>query len=137
MTETEKQIAEAEKDVAEKGPDSQTEKDRIDESVGEQEHLDGNKDSQSAKDRVEESEDAKKADEERNEKKDNSGLESKFDALISRMDKLIASFEKRAEEKDDKMARAAEKYGFASSESGEGTRKEFTTKDVERLLNNK
>ena len=65
MTKDEEQIAEAKKDVAEDGKDSQTEKDRIDENVGEQEKLDGNKDSQTAKDRIDESEDAKKADEER------------------------------------------------------------------------
>ena len=65
MTEDEKQIAEAREDIAEKGADSQTEKDRIDESVGEQERQDGNEDSQSAKDRVDESEGAEKADEER------------------------------------------------------------------------
>lgn len=64
-TEDEEQITKAIKDVAEKGEDSQTVKDRIDESVGEQEHLDGDKDSQSAKDRVDESEGAQKADEER------------------------------------------------------------------------
>ena len=65
MTEDEKQEAEAKKDIAEKGEDSQSEKDRIDESVGEQEHLDGNEDSQSAKDRVDESEGEQKADEEK------------------------------------------------------------------------
>ena len=65
MTEDEKQIAEAKTDIAKKGADSQTEKDRIDESVGEQERLDGNKDSQTAKDRVDESEGTKKAYEER------------------------------------------------------------------------
>ncbi len=54
-SETEKQIEKAEEDIAEKGADSQTEKDRIDESVGEQEKQDGNKDSQDAKDRVDES----------------------------------------------------------------------------------
>lgn len=70
MTEDEKQEAEAKKDIAEKGEDSQSEKDRIDESVGEQERLDGNKDSQSAKDRVDESEGAQKADEERAEEQE-------------------------------------------------------------------
>lgn len=54
--ETKEQVAEAKKDVAEKGADEQTEKDRVDESVGEQEKLDGNEDSQTAKDRVDESE---------------------------------------------------------------------------------
>lgn len=49
--ETKEQVAEAEK-----GADEQTEKDRVDESVGEQEKLDGDEDSQTAKDRVDESE---------------------------------------------------------------------------------
>lgn len=65
MTKDEKQIAEAEKDIEENGKDTQTEKDRIDESVGEQENLDGDEDSQDAKDRVDESEAEIKADEER------------------------------------------------------------------------
>ena len=38
---TEEQIDEAEEDIAEKGADSQTEKDRINESVGEQEEQEG------------------------------------------------------------------------------------------------
>ena len=41
MTEDEKEIKKAKDDVAEKGADSQTEKDRIDESVGEQEKRSG------------------------------------------------------------------------------------------------
>ena len=52
---TEEQIEKAEEDIAEKGADSQTEKDRIDESVGEQEKQDGDEDTQDAKDRVDES----------------------------------------------------------------------------------
>lgn len=52
---TEEQIDKAEEDIAEKGADSQTEKDRIDESVGEQEKQEGDEDSQDAKDRVDES----------------------------------------------------------------------------------
>lgn len=54
-SETEEQIDKAEEDIAEKGADSQTEKDRIDESVGEQEKQEGDEDSQDAKDRVDES----------------------------------------------------------------------------------
>ena len=60
---TEEQIDEAKADIAEKGADSQTEKDRIDESVGEQEREDGNEDSQDAKDRVDESEGMQEAEE--------------------------------------------------------------------------
>lgn len=48
---TEEEIAKAKEDIAEEGKDSQTEKDRIDESVGEQEEADGEEGSQSAKDR--------------------------------------------------------------------------------------
>lgn len=53
---TGEQVDEAKKDIEDKGDDSQSEKDRIDESVGEQENLDDDEDSQDAKDRVDESE---------------------------------------------------------------------------------
>ena len=43
MTQDEKEIEKAKRDIKEKGPDSQTEKDRIDESVGEQENVRGRK----------------------------------------------------------------------------------------------
>nr|DAG57164.1 MAG TPA: hypothetical protein [Caudoviricetes sp.] len=58
---TGEQVDEAKKDIEDKGDDSQSDKDRIDESVGEQEHLDGDEDSQDAKDRVDESEGEEKA----------------------------------------------------------------------------
>lgn len=58
---TGEQVDEAKKDIEDKGNDSQSDKDRIDESVGEQEHLDGDEDSQDAKDRVDESEGEEKA----------------------------------------------------------------------------
>lgn len=73
-TTDEKQIAKAEEDMDAKGEEDgtkdQSAKDVLDESVGEQERLDGNKDSQSAKDRIDESvgteiADEKKADEEK------------------------------------------------------------------------
>ena len=69
MTEDEKEIKKAKEDIAEKGKDSQTEKDRVDESVGAQEKNSDNENSQDAKDRVDESEGTKKADEERAEDK--------------------------------------------------------------------
>ena len=135
MTQDEKEIAKAKEDIAEKGADSQTEKDRIDESVAAQERAKGEEDSQSAKDRVDESEGAKKADEKRaEEKKEGAGLDAKIDALIGRMDKLIATIEARAEAKDDKMARAAEKYGLAPSGAGETPKKSYTDEDVKKLL---
>ena len=75
------QIEKAEENIAKKGADSQTVKDRIDESVGKQEEDEGDKDSQSAKDRVDEAmgEDKYLA------RKD---AEEKFSKLFERLDKL-------------------------------------------------
>lgn len=135
MTQDEKEIAKAKEDIAEKGADSQTEKDRVDESVAAQERAKGEEDSQSAKDRVDESEGAKKADKKRaEEKNEGAGLDAKIDALIERMDKLMSVFEKHEEAKDEKMARAAEKYGLAPSGAGETQKKSYTDEDVKRLL---
>lgn len=110
MTKDEEQIAKAKEDITEKGEDSQTEKDRIDESVGEQEREDGNENSQSAKDRVDESEGAEKADEKKDEEKDNAEDEKKyvsreeFDALVAKIDGLIEQMQdagKRPEREDE------------------------------------
>lgn len=66
-TEDETQIAEAEENMEEKGEENgtkdQTAQDIEDESVGEQEKLDGNETSESAKDVIDESEGAEAADE--------------------------------------------------------------------------
>ena len=84
MTQDEKQEEKAKEDIAEKGADSQTEKDRIDESVGEQERADGNEDSQSAKDRVDESEGAEKAEKEREAREERHGnFEEKVVEIIN------------------------------------------------------
>ena len=83
---TEEQIEKAEEDIAEKGADSQTEKDRIDESVGEQEKQEGDEDSQDAKDRVDES-----LGEEKYVKKE------EYEALLDR----IAKLEERANGDDE------------------------------------
>ena len=109
MIKDEGQIAKAKEDITEKGEDSQTEKDRIDESVGEQESEDGNKDTQSAKDRVDESEGAEKADEEK-EKSDNAEdkkeyvSREEFNALVAKIDGLIEQMQdagKRPEREDE------------------------------------
>lgn len=100
MTQDEKEIKKAEKDVAEKGKDSQTEKDRVDESVGEQEKRSGNENSQDAKDRVDESEGTKKADEERAEerkeedRKDEDKAPAWATSLVSSMEKIVGMLEK-------------------------------------------
>lgn len=53
---TSEDVPKAEEDIADKGEDSQSEQDRVDESVGEQEELDDDKDTQTAEDRVDEAE---------------------------------------------------------------------------------
>lgn len=53
---TTEQIDKAKSDIAKNGKDSQTDKDRVDESVGMQERYDGNENTQNAKDRVDEAE---------------------------------------------------------------------------------
>lgn len=121
MTEDEKQIEKAKRDIAEEGKDSQTERDRIDESVGEQERRDGDEDSQDAKDRVDESEGAKKADEERaEEKKEEREDDFKVRVLsvLERFEKYLDSVEKRTEAAADADSEAAkrmeETYGIGN-----------------------
>lgn len=63
MSEIKKDIDEAKDKIEEKGKDTQTEKDRVDESVGEQIKDDKDENTQTAKDRVDESEGAEKKDE--------------------------------------------------------------------------
>lgn len=58
-------VKKSEENIEEKGADEQTDKDRVDESVGEQLKDDGKEDEQSAKDRVDESEGEEKAEEEK------------------------------------------------------------------------
>lgn len=121
MTEDEKQIEKAKRDIAEDGKDSQTEKDRIDESVGEQERRDGDEDSQNAKDRVDESEGAKKADEERAEEKKEEredDFKVRLLSVLERMEKYLDSVEKRAEAAADAdseaVKRMEETYGIGN-----------------------
>ena len=117
MTEDEKQEAEAKKDIAEKGEDSQSEKDRIDESVGEQEHLDGNEDSQSAKDRVDESEGAKKADEESTGREEDSKGDALSERIISAINAAVESAVTRAV--DAAMTKAFENMADRQPEEAE------------------
>lgn len=121
MTEDERQIEKAERDIAEDGKDSQTEKDRIDESVGEQERRNGDEDSQDAKDRVDESESAENADEKRaEEKKEEREDDFKVRVLsvLERFEKYLDSVEKRAEataDADSEAVKRMEKtYGIGN-----------------------
>ncbi len=110
MTEDEKEIKKAKEEIAEKGADSQTEKDRVDESVGEQEKHSGNENSQDAKDRVDESEGAEKSDEKRAEEKKEDARLSFEERVISFMEKL----EKRFEESEKCVAHAADEDAEAA-----------------------
>lgn len=151
MTKDEQQIEEAKKDVAEKGPDSQSEKARIDESVGEQERLDGNEDSQNAKDRVNESEGTQKADEKRAEEKKEERAEDDTPAwaskMISMLEQVVAhiapsgSAEQRAiDEANDKAAdNLADAFGagagtFPANAAEEGAHREITAADVAKTM---
>lgn len=112
-------IEKAKDDVEKKGEDTQTEKDRVDESVGEQIEEKGDGDSQSAKNRVDESDGEEKAEEgnapdggpslsdmdeveepaketseeKKKEAKEEPKLEQpdKFDVLAGKIDQLIGS----------------------------------------------
>lgn len=135
MTYDEEEIKKAKEDVAEKGADSQTEKDRIDESVGEQERRSGDENSQDAKDRVDESEGTKKADEERAEEKGEKRKENFEERMLSFMEsieKRFDNFEKRfmaaADEDTEAAKRMEETYGigngvFQGSDKGAPERK--------------
>lgn len=93
-TEDEEQIDEAKEHIEERGEEDgteeQTEKDVEDESVGEQEHLDGNEDSQSVKDRIDESEGTEEANEEPAEPEVKDDEEDRYTALTARIDALEA-----------------------------------------------
>ena len=136
MTQDEKEIAEAKKDIAEKGKDSQTKKDRIDESVGEQEKRSGNENSQNAKDRVD---GTKKADEKRAEEKRENKGDERLDRLITAIEGLVtamkAGHEAREEKAEDKLEASKAKYGMSMGSAGEsGSGKKFTVEDVKKLL---
>lgn len=135
MTQDEKEIKKAKEDVAEKGSDSQTEKDRIDESVGEQEKRDGDENSQNAKDRVDESEGTEKSDEKRAEEKKeeyDDDFKGRMLSFMERMEKRFDELEKRTVAAADGDAEAAkrmeETYGigngvFQGSDKGAPERK--------------
>lgn len=142
MTKDEEQIAKAKEDISENGADSQTEKDRIDESVAAQEHADGDEDSQTAKDRVDESEGTKKADEERAED-DGEKVPAWAAAMISTLEKITAFFEKQEQAAQDPDAGAAAKMteafgngnGVFQGEEQKESEKTMTPAEVAKIVN--
>lgn len=136
MTQDERDIAEAKKDIAEKGADSQTEKDRIDDSVAEQEKADGDENSQDAKARVGESEGTEKADEERHEASQEDRLD-KIENLLLKVVEMLTP--KKTEEQEAVEESAKEIYGLGngvfSDSKGTVEEKKITSADVARTIN--
>lgn len=145
MTQDEKDIENAKRDITEKGEDSQTEKDRVDESVGEQERRDGDEDSQNAKDRIDESEGTEKADEESAEEKKEAREEDfkvRILSIMERMEKYLDGLEKRAETAASPNSEAAERmretYGigngvFQGNEQG-APEKQLTKEEIAKKI---
>ncbi len=101
---TEEEIEEAEENIAEKGEDSQTEEDRVDESVAAQEKAEGEEDTQTAKDRVDEAEgeEERAEDDEHHEESKEAdeatharlaAIEETLANLTERLDKMLESIE--------------------------------------------
>lgn len=130
-TEDEKQIAEAETDIAEKGEEEgtkdQTEQDVEDESVGEQEHLDGNKTSEPAEEVIAESEGAEAAEEAPQEAapeadaKTQENREEVFDKLAERVSALETALQEFSDLKSTMeayTAKQADSFGYNGKVSG-------------------
>ena len=128
-TTDEKQIAKAEEDMDAKGEEDgtkdQTAKDVLDESVGEQEHLDGDKDSQSAKDRIEESvgaeaaDIAKKADTDEQAEENEKEATSKLAERVSALEEALKGFNELKARMEDYNKKQAEKFGYKGGSLGE------------------
>ncbi len=130
MTQDEKDIEKAKRDIEKKGADSQTEKDRIDESVAEQLKEQHDEDSQTAKDRVDESEGLKKADE----RHDGSNYENHFSNLSTKLDKVIELLSERHERHEDALEDKREKYGLREEPYYRDRDEEITDEFVEEKL---
>lgn len=110
---TSEDVAKAEEDIADKGEDSQSEQDRVDESVGEQEELDDDKDTQTAEDRVDEAEDEDKATEDDADAPvptDDDDVKNKEDADDqSDVHKQLEALGARFDAQDEKIAELADR----------------------------
>lgn len=110
---TSEDVAKAEEDIADKGEDSQSEQDRVDESVGEQEELEDDKDTQTAEDRVDEAEGEDKATEDDADAPvptDDDDVENKEDADDqSDVHKQIEALGARFDAQDEKIAELADR----------------------------
>lgn len=141
-TQDEKELKKAREDIDEKGKDSQTERDREDESVAAQERDKGEEDSQTAKDRIDESRGAKRADEDmerRDEKREIRDEDRERQIRIEeKLDRFLSYLEKREDKGDERaMEKARETYGVGNRPFGDSEREEkseVSTKDIVDIM---
>lgn len=113
------EVKEAKEDIEAKGEDTQTEEDRIDESVAEQEKDEGEENTQDAKDRVDEAEGEEKALEEKEE-------DTEEEIVEDNKDEVIEALTARVTELEEKLAKVVESidgnasFGNHSPELTEG-----------------
>lgn len=119
---TSEEIEKAEEDIAEKGPDSQSVKDRVDESVAAQEEEHGQEDSQDAKDRVDEAEGEERAEEpasEDTEEQAEQDVLKQLAARISALEETIAKLTDSHADGDFGMQPVAPPQGDTSEQINE------------------
>lgn len=124
-TEDEEQVAEAEEHIEEKGEEDgtkdQTAQDVEDESVGEQEKLDGNEDSQAAKDRIDESEGTQAYDEAKEDERTEENRSEVLEGLTSRVsaiEEALKELNSLKEQMKDYAAKNAERFGYKGTPFG-------------------
>lgn len=130
-TTDEKEVKKAEEDIAEKGEDLRPKKTGSTKTLLAQEKETGNEDSQTAKDRVDESEGAEKADEKKAEEKTEEKGDDKLDRLITAIDKLVAALTPKENREPDSFD---QKYGFKTKEPPMAGAKEYGEKEINALL---
>lgn len=153
-TTTLEQVRKAYEDLSEDDKKSfhQSIADRVHESIAAQERADGNKDSQSAADREHEAlgaehaaghgdvselhmqdrEDRHEAAQDRRDDRQDKEADNWRRSFEERMDRLEEALKSVSGE--NKLDRAAEKYGMQSKPSGENSRKTYSEEDVAKLL---
>lgn len=124
-TEAEEQVAEAEEHIEERGEEDgtkdQTAQDVEDESVGEQEKLDGNEDSQTAKDRIDESEGTQAYDEAKEDERTEENRSEVLEGLTSRVsaiEEALKELNSLKEQMKDYAAKNAERFGYKGTPFG-------------------
>lgn len=124
-TKDEEQVANAEDHIEEKGEEDgtkdQTAQDVEDESVGEQEKLDGNEDSQTAEERIEESEGTQAYDEAKEDERTEENRSEVLEGLASRVSAIEEALKELTELKEqmkDYAAKNAERFGYKGTPFG-------------------